>query len=307
MRWRGVGDTPSGWGRCVATIGVFDGVHRGHQQLIGAAVERARRADLPTVVITFDPHPSEVVRPGSHPARLTTVDRKAELLAELGVDVMCVLPFTLEFSRLGPAEFVHEVLVEHLHTATIVVGENFRFGHKAAGTVDTLRELGGRFGFAVEALPIVGDGADHVRLSSTYVRSCIDAGDVTAAAAALGRPHRLEGIVMRGTGKARELGYPTANLHTEPYSAIPADGVYASYAIVGDKRFPAATSVGNPMFHGENRTVEAYLMDFDDDLYGHQIGIDFVQRLRGMARFDGLDELIEQMGRDVAQARELLK
>jgi riboflavin kinase/FMN adenylyltransferase len=286
---------------------VFDGVHKGHQQLIGTAVDRARAANLPTVVLTFDPHPSDVVRPGSHPARLTTVDRKAELLAKLGVDVMCVLPFTLEFSRLGPDEFVHEVLVEHLHTATLVVGENFVFGHKAAGNVGLLRELGARFGFSVDALPIVGDGTDHVRFSSTYVRSCIDAGDVTAAAAALGRPHRLEGIVMRGTGKARELGYPTANLHTEPYSAIPADGVYASYAIVGDKRFPAATSVGNPMFHGENRTVEAYLMDFDDDLYGHQIAVDFVQRLRGMARFDGLDPLIEQMGRDVAQARDLLR
>jgi riboflavin kinase/FMN adenylyltransferase len=284
---------------------VFDGVHKGHQQLIGAAVERGRQAGLPTVVLTFDPHPSEVVRPGSHPARLTTVDRKAELLAELGVDVMCVLPFTLEFSRLGPDEFVHEVLVEHLHTATVVVGENFRFGHKAAGNVGLLRDLGQKFGFGVEGLPTVSD--DGTIFSSTYVRSCIDAGDVAAAAAALGRPHRLEGIVMRGTGKARELGYPTANLHTEPYSAIPADGVYASYAIVGDKRFPAATSVGNPMFHGDNRTVEAYLMDFDDDLYGHQIAVDFVERLRGMARFDGLDPLIEQMGKDVAQARQLLK
>ena len=289
----------------MATIGVFDGVHRGHQQLIGRAVERARKADLPTVVLTFDPHPSEVVRPGSHPARLTSLDRKAELLEGLGVNVMCVLPFTLEFSRLEPAEFVHEVLVEHLHTAAVVVGENFVFGHKAAGNVATLRQLGKAFGFAVEAVPIVSN--EDTTFSSTYVRSCIDAGDVAAAAVALGRPHRLEGIVMRGTGQARHLGYPTANLHTEPYTAIPADGVYAGYVDVGERRIPAAISVGNPMFHGENPTVESYLLDFDEDLYGHTISVEFVARLRGMQRFDELPALIDQMGRDVAEARKLLE
>jgi len=205
QRWRGLDSTPFGWGRCVVTIGVFDGVHRGHQQIIGRAVARAREASLPAVVLTFDPHPSEVVRPGSHPSILTPPRRKAEVIEELGVDVLCVLPFTLEFSRLPPAEFVHLALVERLHAAAVVVGENFRFGHKAAGNVDTLRRLGEMFGFATEGVPLLPDGA--VTISSTYVRSCIDAGEVAAAAEALGRPHRVDGLVVRGDMRGRPLGY----------------------------------------------------------------------------------------------------
>ncbi len=288
------------------TIGVFDGVHRGHQHIIGRAVDRARDTDLPAVVITFDPHPSEVVRPGTHPPRLTTTSRKAELLAGLGVDVMCVLPFTVEFSHLGPAEFVHEVLVEHLHAAAVVVGENFRFGHKAAGDVATLRALGKTFGFAVEAVPIVSN--DDTTFSSTYVRSCIDAGDVAAAAKVLGRPHRLDGIVVRGAGRGRQLGFPTANMHTEPYAAMPADGVYAGYALVGDRRYGSAISIGtNPTFvDSDSRTLEPYLLDFDGDLYGYTIGVEFVQRLRGTVRFEDVPTLIEQMHRDVEQTRRAL-
>ncbi|HVX45842.1 MAG TPA: bifunctional riboflavin kinase/FAD synthetase, partial [Mycobacteriales bacterium] len=222
QRWRGVNDAPAGWGRCVVTIGVFDGVHQGHRHIIGTAIEQARKLEVPAVVVTFDPHPSEVVRPGTHPARLTSLALKEQLLAELGVDVMCVLPFTLEFSRLEPKEFVHQVLVEHLHAAMVVVGENFRFGHKAAGTVAALRELGRTFGFETDAVAIVAD--DSTQFSSTYVRSCIAAGDVEAAATALGRNHRIDGIVVRGAGRGHDLGYPTANLHTEPYAAVPADG-----------------------------------------------------------------------------------
>jgi riboflavin kinase/FMN adenylyltransferase len=209
----------------VVTIGVFDGVHRGHQQILGRAVERARAAAIPSVVLTFDPHPAEVVRPGSHPTVLTGPRRKAELFEQLGIDVMCVLPFNQEFSRLAPDEFVHRVLVEHLHAAAVVVGENFRFGHKAAGDVTLLRSLGSRFGFATEAVGIVRD--DDMTYSSTYIRSCVDAGDVDAAARALTRPHRLEGVVVRGDMRGRALGYPTANLETAPHAAIPADGVAA--------------------------------------------------------------------------------
>jgi riboflavin kinase/FMN adenylyltransferase len=152
LRWRGLESTPSGWGRCVVTIGVFDGVHRGHQQLIGRAVQRARELDLPSVVLTFDPHPSEVVRPGSHPPVLTTVRRKAEIVERFGVDVFCVLPFTTELSRMDAAEFVHLVLVERLLAAAVVVGENFRFGHKAQGDLAQLRTLGRTFGFATEGV-----------------------------------------------------------------------------------------------------------------------------------------------------------
>jgi riboflavin kinase/FMN adenylyltransferase len=305
QRWRGVRDAPGGWGRCVVTIGVFDGVHRGHQEIIGRAVERAADTGLPAVVLTFDPHPSEVVRPGSHPTMLTTPRRKAELLEDLGVDVLCVLPFTLEFSRLGPAEFAHQVLVEHLHAAAVVVGENFRFGHKAAGDVPLLRELGARFGFATEAVPIMG--SDDTTFSSTFIRSCIDAGDVVSAGRALGREHRIEGVVVRGDRRGRELGYPTANVETAPHAAVPADGVYAGRFVRQGVLRPAAISIGsNPTFEGRERRTEAYVLDFDGDLYGEHVAVDFVTRLRGMERFDDVAALQAQMAKDVARTRRLV-
>ena len=246
QRWRGLESVPAGWGRCVTTVGVFDGVHRGHRTIIGRAVERAREAGLPSVLLTFDPHPSEVVRPGTHPALLTTHRYRAELVEALGVDVFCVLPFTPEFARLEPAEFVHRVLVERLHTAAVVVGENFRYGRKAAGDVATLRADGARFGFAVEGVTLFGES--DTTYSSTYVRACVDAGDVEQAARALGRDHRVEGVVVRGDRRGRQLGYPTANVEPVPSSAVPADGVYAGRLLrwsppggeVGDGTGPAA-------------------------------------------------------------------
>ena len=305
QRWRGVQAKPPGWGRCVTTIGVFDGVHRGHRVILNRMVERARETGLPSLVLTFDPHPSEVVRPGSHPAMLTSARRKAELLEALGIDVLCALPFTLEFSRLAPAEFVHEILVEHLHAAAVVVGENFRFGHRAAGDVPLLRELGGRFGFATEGVQIVG--ADDTAYSSTFIRSCIDAGDVAEAARALGRSHRLEGIVVRGDMRGRELGYPTANLQTLPHAAVPADGVYAGRLVHGEQALPAAISIGtNPTFEGRERRVEAYVLDYDGDLYGEHVAVDFSARLRGMERFEDIAALQAQMAQDVALTRRLV-
>jgi len=290
----------------VVTIGVFDGVHRGHQQILGRAVERAHDTGLPSVVLTFDPHPSEVVRPGSHPPVLTPIRRRAEILEQLGVDVLCVLPFTIEFSRLDPAEFVHLVLVEKLHAAAVVVGENFRFGHKAAGDLSQLRTLGRTFGFATEGVPLLRD--DEVTLSSTFVRSSIDAGDVAQAAQALGRAHRVDGIVVRGAGRGRQLGYPTANVHSEPHVAVPADGIYAGRVVLRGERLPAAISVGtNPTFEGRQRTVEAYILDFDEDIYGVELGVEFLERVRGMERFERVEDLVEQMGRDVEQIRGLLR
>src|SRR5258706_8527288 len=226
QRWWGTQAAPGGWGRAVVTIGVFDGVHKGHQQIIGPPVKRAGGLGMQSVVVTFDPPPSEVVRPGSHPAVLTDPARKAELIEALGVDVLCVIPFTQTFSRLPAEAFVHDVLVEHLHAALVVEGENFRFGHKAAGDVEVLRRLGRAFGFSVEGAPLVSD--DGTIFSSTYIRACVDAGDVVAAARALGRPHRLEGVGIRGDQRGRELGFPTANLPTPPNAAGPADGIYAA-------------------------------------------------------------------------------
>ncbi|HEX5406834.1 MAG TPA: bifunctional riboflavin kinase/FAD synthetase [Pseudonocardiaceae bacterium] len=314
-RWRGLDHLPGGWGRCVATIGVFDGVHKGHQALMRKAVEMASQRGLPSVVLTFDPHPAEVVRPGSHPAQLTSLDRKAKLVEELGVDVFCVLPFTPELSRVPADEFVHELLVDRLHVAAVVVGQNFTFGHMAAGDVTLLRTLGHRFGFTTDGADLitVPGGDEGIVFSSTYIRACIDAGDVVAAAAALGRPHRLEGIVVRGDGRGRELGYPTANLSTARYAAVPSDGVYACWFVhqapqdAQPRRFRAAVSVGtNPTFSGRERRVEAFVLDLDENLYGQRVGLDFVNRLRDMERYDSVDELVAQVGIDVRQTRQLL-
>lgn len=305
QRWRGLDPIPGGWGRSVVTIGVFDGVHRGHVQLIGRAVALASELGRPSVLVTFDPHPAEVVRPGSHPAQLTSLHRRADIVEQLGVDVFCVLPFTRELSRMPAESFVHEVLVERLHAAAVVVGENFTFGHKAAGDVELLRRLGRRFGFATESAGLLSE--DSVTFSSTYIRSCIDAGDVVAAAEALGRPHRVEGIVVRGDHRGRDLGYPTANLSTPRYAAIPADGVYACWFIHRRRSLPAAVSVGtNPTFSGRERRVEAYVLDLDEDFYGEQVGLDFVARLRGMERFGSAEELVTAMTTDVQRTRELL-
>ena len=315
QRWRGRDGVPPGWGRCVVTIGVFDGVHRGHQQLIARARERARElGDLPTVLITFDPHPSEVLRPGSHPAQLTTLTRRAELVAELGVDAFWVLPFTHDFAHVAPAEFVHELLVDRLHASAVVVGRNFTYGYKAAGDVAELHRLGQRFGFEAIGLDLVADGdrGRTVTFSSTYIRSSIAAGDVEAAADALGRPHRVEGVVVRGDQRGRELGYPTANVAATEHAAIPADGVYAGWFVRpgpdgGEERLPTAVSVGtNPTFSGQVRTVEAFVLDHTEDFYGQRVGVDFVGKVRGMARFDSIEELITAMDGDVATTRGLL-
>jgi riboflavin kinase/FMN adenylyltransferase len=296
----------------VATIGVFDGVHRGHQGLIRRAVELAQQRGLPSVLLTFDPHPSEVVRPGSHPAQLTTLRRKAELVEQLGVDVFGVLPFTVELSKMPADEFVHEVLVDRLHAAAVVVGENFRFGHRAQGDVQMLSSLGQRFGFVTEDAKLLTSPADgEITFSSTYIRACIDAGDVVAAQTALGRPHRLEGIVVRGDGRGHELGFPTANLSTPRYTAVPSDGVYACRFTLlsggGQRSLQAAVSVGtNPTFSGRERRIEAYVLDVDEDFYGQRVGLDFVARLREMEKFDSVEALIDQMHDDVRLARELL-
>lgn len=305
----------------MVTIGVFDGVHRGHQELIGRTVEIARERGLPSVVMTFDPHPTEVLRPGSHPAQLTSLRRKAELVEALGVDVFCVLPFTLELSRMTAHEFVHEIIVEALHAAVVLVGDNFRFGAKAAGDLNLLRELGKRFGFVAHGTELQGASVQsghaagkavegEITYSSTYVRSCIDAGDVEAAASVLGRPHRVEGIVVKGDGRGRDLGFPTANLSTPRYAAVPADGVYACWfrkASDGAPPLPAAVSVGsNPTFSGRERSVEAFVLDSDEDLYGRHVALDFVTRLRDMERYDSVDALIEQMHQDVEDTRRVL-
>jgi len=305
QRWRGLSNTPTSWGRCVVTIGVFDGVHRGHQQIIGRAVARARESNNSSVLLTFDPHPSEVVRPGSHPPVLTTQRTKAELVEQLGIDVFCVVPFTPEVMRMAPEEFVHEMLVSALHVTAVVVGENFRYGRKAAGDVAALTQSGRNFGFAVEGVPLLED--EGTTISSTYIRSCIAGGEVAAAARALGRPHRIEGVVVRGDGRGAGIGYPTANLAPAAYAAVPADGVYAGRLRRSGAVLPAAISIGtNPTFEGQEHRIEAYVLDFDGDLYGEAVAFDFVERLRATERYESIDELVAQMDRDVDRTRQLV-
>jgi len=245
------------------------------------------------------------------------------LVEEMGVDVFLVMPFTSDFMKLTPDRYIHELLVERLHVVEVVVGENFTFGKKAAGNVAMLRKAGERFGFAVESMTLVSEVADTdrdetVTFSSTYIRSCVDAGDVVAATEALGRPHRVEGVVVRGDGRGKGLGFPTANVAPPMFSAIPADGVYAAWftvlghgpvvgTVIPGERYQAAVSVGtNPTFSGRTRTVEAFVLDTDADLYGQHVAVDFVARIRGQEKFDSVDDLVVAMDKDTAKARTIL-
>ena len=302
--WRALTEIPSDLGPTAVVIGNFDGLHLGHRHVIAEGRAAADERGLTLVAITFDPHPLVVLRPEIAPEALTTVDQRCALLAEAGVDAVLVLSFTRELAAWTPHEFIDRVLVSGLHSEVIVVGENFRFGAKAAGDVETLRAHGG---FDVRGLAL--DGGEQA-WSSTYVRTRLAEGDVAAAAEALGRPFSVRGPVIRGDQRGRELGFPTANVGIEATMA-PADGVYAGWLTrldTGD-RFPAAISVGtNPTFDGERaRRVEAYVLDRDDlDLYDVDVEVSFVERLRGMVKFEGIEALIETMQDDVRRTRELL-
>lgn len=291
--------------RSVVTIGNFDGVHRGHQHVIDLVVARARSTASRSVVVTFDPHPMTVIHPGGAPLALTTLTHRLDLVAGRGVDGTLVLPFTPELAQLGPEEFVRRVLVDAVHTVEVHVGDNFRFGHRAAGTIDTLRELGTTYGFGTHPVPLA---REETVWSSTYVRQCLAEGDVAAAARALGRAHRVEGPVVVGDKRGRGLGYPTANLDVDARTAVPADGIYAGWLVrAAGERLPAAVSIGtNPTFGGTVRRVEAYVLDRDDlELYGEHVAVEFLARLRDTLRFDGVEPLLAQMAVDVDQARVL--
>jgi riboflavin kinase/FMN adenylyltransferase len=300
--------------RYVVTFGTFGGMHRGHAEVIRRTVAYARRIGLPSILLMADPHPGEPAQPGACLAELTTLACRAELATHLGVDVVRVLPSDLGAALLDPAEFARLVLAERLHAAAVVVGENFRLGQRTAGPVMDLSELGARYGFTVLRVPLVRDG--HTIISDAYLRSCIEAGDVALAGSALGRQYRIDGIVEHGDHRGRTLGFPTANLNFDRFAAVPADGVYAGRGVFldhwwrADESGPlgaAAISVGtNPTFGGRQRRVEAHILDFEGDLYGRRVGIEFSQRLRGMIRFDDSAALVAQMKRDVEQAREIL-
>jgi riboflavin kinase/FMN adenylyltransferase len=296
--------------KSVVTVGNFDGVHLGHRHVLSRAHEIATSmGGLPVVAITFDPHPMAVLRPDHAPAMLSTIEERARLIGSAGADVLLVLSFNKEMAQWSPEEFVRRILVDTLHAAVVVVGENFRFGHRAAGNVNLLRELGETYGFRCDAIALDGPVQPW---SSTLVRERLADGDVSGAAAALGRPYAVEGIVVRGERRGQRLGYPTANVPTDGVTAVPADGVYAGWLQRLDEvdapRLPAAISVGsNPTFDGTRRMVEAYVLDRTDlELYDVKVRIGFVSRIRDMERFDSIDELLVAMRRDVDRARKIL-
>jgi riboflavin kinase/FMN adenylyltransferase len=307
--WRSLDDVPVDIGRTVVVIGNFDGVHLGHRHVVRRAREVADRDGLSVVAVTFDPHPMAVLRPEHAPLTLSTIDHRCALLGEAGVDDVFVIPFSREVASWTPEEFIERVLVGGLHAAHVVVGANFRFGARAAGDVATLVAAGRSHDFDAEGIAL--DGGPQV-WSSTYVRTCLAAGDVEGAAEALGRPFSVVGRVVRGDLRGRELGYPTANVPPGD-AAAPADGVYAGWlrrlSPEEGEPMPAAISVGtNPTFDGEReRRVEAYVLDqVGLDLYDQLVEISFVARIRRMVTFDGVEPLVAQMHDDVERTRALL-
>ena len=320
QRWSDLSDVPAGFGPSAVTIGNFDGVHRGHQAVLARLVATAHDRGLAAVAITFHPHPLAVLQPDRAPAALTTLDHRLDLLESCGLDAVLVMEFTRELASWSPQRFVDEVLVAALDARLVVVGHDMRFGHRNAGDVATLRELGEHRGFTVDIVADLGSPDDgHPsgrRWSSTWVRELVAAGDVVTAGEVLGRPHRVTGTVVHGDHRGRELGYPTANLSQDSVGLVPADGVYAGRLVRiarpegdPDHRLPAAVSVGtNPTFDGHERRVEAYVLDRDDlDLYGEPVAVELVRRLRPTLRFDGIEPLVVQMRADVEECRSVLR
>jgi riboflavin kinase / FMN adenylyltransferase len=302
----GLGRVPADLGPTVVTVGNFDGVHLGHQALLRRVAAEAAARGLPAGAVTFDRHPVAVLRPGAAPKLLTTLRRRVRLFGEAGMDYVLVLPFTAELSKVPAERFATEVLLDGVDARVVVVGANFRFGHRAAGDAGLLAELGRARGVEVTAVDLQADGDETV--SSTRIRAAVAAGDVATAWRLLGRPHAVDGRVVHGDHRGRPLlGMPTANLAVPGHLALPANGVYAGrFVEEGGVARPAATSVGiNPQFRTALR-VEAHLLDFDGDLYGRRAAVGFEHRLRDEAAFASVDDLVAQMREDVRQARRLL-
>ena len=315
--FRDPAEVPAGFGPSVVAIGKFDGVHSGHRAVIDRARVAAMDDGARVVAVTFDRNPLALLRPDRCPEPLVSVDQKIALLAEAGVDAVLVLRFDEELAALEPEEFAQRILVDALHAVCVMVGVDFRFGRGGAGDPAFLTTFGETHGFTVDVVGDVQGGGR--RVSSTWVREMLAAGQVEDAARLLGRPHAVRAEVVHGLKRGRELGYPTANLSTDAEGFIPADGVYAGWLIDegtdagrvrAATRYPAAVSVGtNPTFDDvPQRQVEAYVLDETGlDLYGHTVQVQFTARIRGMVRFEGIEALIERMDADVAEVRAALQ
>jgi riboflavin kinase / FMN adenylyltransferase len=304
---RGLEALPLSGQPAVVTVGFFDGVHLGHQAVLARTVEEARARGIRSVAVTFDRHPREVLTPGHEPRLLTGVERKADLISEAGLDVLVVLAFTPAFSRISAEAFVAETLVRGLGAEHAVMGANFTFGHKAAGTVETLPVLGAPFGLTAEGVDLVE--IDGRVVSSTSIREALSEGDLAWPRLACGRRFVLDGAVVSGHGRGKGLGYPTANLETWPRLLLPGQGIYAGVAEIRGRRYRAAIDVGtNPTFGVEPLHVESFLLDFDGpDLPGESMAVEFWERLRDEVRYEHVDELVAAIARDVGRTRGLIE
>ena len=293
-----LGDEPS-----VVTVGFFDGVHLGHRAVLARTVEAARERGVRSVAVTFDRHPREILTPGREPRLLTTVERRAGLIRASEIDVLVVLGFTESFSRIPAERFVRDVLAGGIHAVHAVLGANFTFGHRAAGTVERLPELGRPYGMTAEGVPLLDLGGR--RVSSSSVREALAAGDLAWPLVALGRRFVLDGEVVSGHGRGKGLGYPTANLRTWPRLLLPGQGIYAGLAEHGERRFLAAIDVGtNPTFGVEPLHVEAFFLDFPDrELRGESLAVAFWERLRDEVRYDSVDDLVRAIAQDVERTK----
>jgi riboflavin kinase/FMN adenylyltransferase len=285
------------------SIGVFDGVHGGHRMLIARMQDEARARGLTGGVVTFHPHPITVIRPDVPFSYIESLERRVELLRDLGVAFVSVLTFTSELQQVSAADFTR-LLVEEAHMRLLVVGEDFRLGRGGEGTVERLRAIGAEQGFEVIAVPLLPDDDGHDRISSTRVRAALAAGRMEEVQALLGRPYAIRGPVLHGEQRGRQLGFPTLNVGVSPDRALPPNGVYVTRALVDDRICHAVTNIGTrPTFDGRTTTVETHLLDFEGDLYGHVVTIELVQLLRGEQKFGGLDALKAQIALDVERSR----
>lgn len=328
--WNGLDEVPTDLDGSVVTIGVFDGVHRGHQRLVTSTADKARELGVPAVMVTFDPHPRAIFDPQNTPPLLATVEQRAVSAARYGIDAMLVIAFDEEITSWDPEEYFRNVLLETLGAKAVVVGENFTFGSQASGTSDTMRELGEKYDVDVTVHGLLVDegdveeGSSSHTVCSSWIRDRLSEGNVVSAAGAIGRNFTVRGVVTRGAGRGgAALGFPTANLYFPDSQALPVDGVYAgdlrilptqkdpSGSEVGDMpvdaHLPAAISVGtNPTFSDETRSVEAFVLDHEADLYGRKVTVSFIDHIRGMETYTDLDSLITAITSNVDATRRLV-
>jgi riboflavin kinase / FMN adenylyltransferase len=302
---QGIRQLPKPMMKSVLTIGNFDGVHLGHRALIDEVLKRSRASRIPSVVMTFDPHPMKVLHPDRHLKRLFSVEDQQHQFEKLGVDVLVVEPFSREFSQLSPSQYIDEWIVNPFHPELLVVGHDFNFGANRAGTLSFLGDRAGELGFELLVLPPVS--IDGVVVSSSKVREAVCKGDVAQAAKLLGRNFYLEGIIEKGAGRGRTIGVPTANLRT-PAELVPALGVYAAVAELNGKRYGAAVNIGhNPTFQTEGQvSIEAHLLDFSSDIYGVPMKLEFVQRIRDEQKFANVEALTSQIKNDIEKSKQII-